>query len=165
MGIKKKIVFLVIAAIYITFMSIGIILIAMSNDFFYLIYNSFIEIAKIGIFFFIYITIILFVIPGIYYNLIVHKKKSEIKETKKKETIKNRNLYILLLTTGIPLIIWAIIGVVRYYIITDYFGGLGEVALNGFLVLLMGCILILIIPGLILGIRSYFENEDTKNDR
>ncbi len=165
MGIKKKIVLLVIAGIYITFMSFGIILIAMSNDIFHLIYEAFAEIAKIGIFFFIYIIIILFVIPGTYLNLIVHKKNFEIKETKKKGTRKNRNLCILLLTIGIPLILWAIIGVVRYYIITVYFGGLGEVALNGFLVLLMGCILLLIIPGLILGIRSYFENEDTKKDR
>lgn len=163
MGIIKKIVLLVIVAIYITFMSFGIILIAMSNDFFHLIYNFFAEIAKIGIFFFIYLMILLFVLPGTYFNLIVHKKNSEIIETQKKDTRKNRNLCILLLAIGIPLMIWAIIGFVRYYIITDYFGGLGEVALNGFLVLLLGCILLLIIPGLILGIRRYENNFEEKD--
>lgn len=163
MGIKKKIVILIIGAIYLTFMTFGIIITARSNKFYHLIYNSFGEIAKISIFFFIYIFIILILIPGIYLNFIVEKKNFNIKESKKKE-VKNRNkLGILLLIIGIPLVIWSIIGTYRYYKITDFYGGLGELALNGFLVFLNLFILLFIIPGLIFAIRRYENNFEEKD--
>ena len=163
MGIKKIIVLLIFAAIYITFMTYGIIITVISTDFFHLIYDTFTEMAKIGIFFFIYLIILLFVIPGIYFNLIVHKKDFKVKESKKTEAKNNKSICILLLTIGIPIMIWSIIGTYRYYAITEYYGGLGEFALNGFLIFLEGCILFFIIPGLILGIRRYGNNFEEKD--
>jgi len=163
MGIKKKIVVLIIAAIYLTFMIFGIIITAVSNYFYHKIYNSIAEIAQIGIFFFIYIFIILIAIPGIYLNFIVDKKNFNLKESKKKDAKNKSNLGIFLVIIGIPLVIWSMIGVHRYYIITEFYGGLGEFALNGFLVLLTICIFFFVIPGLILAIRHYENNFKEKD--
>lgn len=145
-------------------MIFGIYITVIHNHFYHIIHNLFLELAKIGIFFFIYIIIVLFILPGLSLNLVVHRKNSELKETKKRDPRKDKNRSILLLAIGLPLMVWAIIGSYRYYILTEYYGGLGELALNGFLVLLQGIIFIFIIPGLIIGIKSYFENKHIKSN-
>jgi len=163
MGIKKNIVILIIGVIYLIFMTFGIIITTVSNDFYHKIYNSVAEIAEIGIFFFIFIFVLLIVIPGIYLNFIMDKKNFNLKESKKTKA-KNRSILgIFLLIIGIPLVIWSMIGVHRYYIITEFYGGLGEFALNGFLVLLTICIFFFVIPGVILAIR-YYENNFKEKD-
>ncbi|MFX1292424.1 MAG: hypothetical protein ACFFAG_15885 [Promethearchaeota archaeon] len=150
---KKKGI-LVISAIFYIF-SVGFLIpyMLIVFDLSHLVYDLNEDLADDGVFFFLYIISTFVFLPFIYSTLIKKKLSFNIRDTRRKG--KNPKYYAsILFIIGIPIMIWLIIGIFRYYSMSEFKGGLGEFAFNGFLVILIMLMYFCIIPALVLSFKK-----------
>jgi hypothetical protein len=117
------------------------------------IYAQFLRWSSVGVFFFLYIIGTLFFFPFIYSTLTKAKLSLSVRNIKKKGGNPRFTSAILFLF-GLPVIFWLIMGNIGYYAIYGFSGGLGELAVNGFLVCIILVMYFCIIPALILGLKK-----------
>ncbi|MHA2281590.1 MAG: hypothetical protein ACXAC5_12155 [Promethearchaeota archaeon] len=149
---KKSLKFLIGSVIYILTLGLLIPILVSVFDLFGQIYDYFADLAYAGVFFFIYLIGTFFFFPFIYSTLVKGKLSFNIERKNKKQ--KNPRYYaFILFLIGLPILIWLILGNLGYYSIKEVSGGLGEFALNGFLVSLIVLLYFCICPALILGLK------------
>ncbi|MBY8991433.1 MAG: hypothetical protein KGD58_11820 [Candidatus Lokiarchaeota archaeon] len=106
-----------------------------------------------GSFFLIYIVSTILFFPFIYSTLVKEKLSLSVRNINKRG--KNPRYYaIVLYIIGIPIMFWLIVGLMGYYKMYDHTPGLGELANNGFLVLLLILMYFCIIPALLLSAKK-----------
>ncbi|MHA2401170.1 MAG: hypothetical protein ACXADU_20090 [Promethearchaeota archaeon] len=158
---KKNIIFLVVSIVYITIVAVLLPIIIIQFDLYKLIYDFFADIASVGTFFLLFLVSTIFFYPFIYSTLVKGGFSLNIRDSKKKR--KNpRSLGLKLFVVGIPLIILVVLGIIGYYSIGDFHGGLGELVYNGFLIILVILLYFCIFPAFILSAQ---KNKDNKNIR
>jgi hypothetical protein len=154
---KKKGILVIIAIFYIFIISFLIPYMLFVFDLHRSIYDFNENMASRGVFFFLYIVSTIIFFPFIYSTLTKQKLSLNIRNTKKKA--KNPRYYAsILFIIGIPIMIWLIIGMFGYYSMSEFKGGLGEFAYNGFLVILFMLLYFCIIPALVLCLKKGKKN-------
>ncbi|MFX0027938.1 MAG: hypothetical protein ACFE8B_01910 [Candidatus Hermodarchaeota archaeon] len=116
-------------------------------------YDIFESAANAGVFFICYIMANLLFFPFIYSTVLQEKPSHNIKLSNKKLRQPRSYAYILFVIST-PLVIWLIIGNIVYYSITEFGGGLGEFARNGFLTLCLLLFFFCIFPAIILSLKK-----------
>jgi hypothetical protein len=153
MQIKKKVISIIVTVIYFFFMGIILPYLLIFFDLSQAIYDWNDEMGLKGVFFFFFLMSGFFFFPFIYSTLMEEKLSLSIK--KSKNEVKNPRYYsTVLFIIGIPIMIWLIIGMVGYYSVSEFSGGLGEFVFNGFLVMLVMLIYFCIIPAIILSLKK-----------
>lgn len=153
MLIKKKIILLIIAVFYISLIGFILPLVFISFDLNQSIYSYFEEVSDAGSFFLIYIVSTILFFPFIYSTLVKEKLSLSVRNSKKRG--KNPRYYaVILFIIGIPILFWLIVGFLGYIKMYDHTPGLGELANNGFLVLLILLMYFCIIPAILLSAKK-----------
>ena len=154
---KKKAILVISAIFYVSIIGFLIPYMLIVLDLYYSVYDLIEEIASVGVFFFFYLIGTFFFFPLMYSTLIEEKLSLSIRNQRKKA--KNPRYYAsILFIVGIPIMIWLIIGTCGYYSMSEFSGGLGELVLNGFLVMLIMLMYFCIIPALILSFKKNKES-------
>jgi len=150
---KKKIILLIFSIFYISLVGFILPLVFISFDLNQSIYSYFEEVSDAGSFFLIYIVSTICFFPFIYSTLVKEKLSLSVRNINKRG--KNPRYYAMILyIIGIPIMFWLIVGLMGYYKMYDHTPGLGELANNGFLVLLLVLMYFCIIPALLLSAKK-----------
>ena len=150
---KKKIILLIFSIFYISLVGFILPLVFISFDLNQSIYSYFEEVSDAGSFFLIYIVSTICFFPFIYSTLVKEKLSLSVRNINKRR--KNPRYYAMILfIIGIPIMFWLIVGLMGYYTMYDHTPGLGELANNGFLVLLFVLMYFCIIPALLLSAKK-----------
>ena len=150
---KKKTIFLVLSIVYLTIVGVFLPIILVLFDLYKLIFEIFADMASIGVFFFLFLLSTIFFFPFIYSTLVKERLSFNIRDSKK-EAKNPRFLGLILFVIGIPLLVLILIGIVAYYSLGEFQGGFGELANNGFLVLLIMDLYFGIFPAFILSFKK-----------
>lgn len=149
----KKLGFVIIGIIYISFIGFIFPYLIINFRIYFLISDYFSDLASDGIFFLMFIASTIFFFPFIYSTITKEKLSLSTRNTKKKGR-NPRNSAIILLVFGIPIMIWLIVGSQWYFTSTEFEGGFGVFAKNGFLVLLIIVFYFCIAPGIVLSLKK-----------
>ena len=150
---RNKAILVISAIFYVSIIGIILPYMLIVLDLYHSVYDLNEEMASVGVFFFFWIIGNFFFFPLIYSTLI--KEKLSISIRNKRKEAKNPRYYAsILLIIGIPIMIWLIIGSVKYYSISEFSGGLGELVFNGFLVMSIILMYFCIIPALFLSLKK-----------
>ena len=150
---KKKATLVIIAIFYVSLIGFVIPYMLIVLDLYHSVYDLNEDMAYSGVFFFFYLMGTFLFFPFIYSILVKEKLSLSVRKSRKKA--KNPRYYgSILLIIGIPIMILLIIGMLGYYSMSEFGGGLGEFVYNGFLVMLIMLIYFCIIPALILGSKK-----------
>jgi hypothetical protein len=150
---KKQLILLIGSIIYISILGFLVPILIITFDLYGKIYDFFADLARVGVFFFLFLMTTFFFFPFIYSTLVKEKLSFNIERGRKKQ--KNPRFYaFILFLIGAPILIWLILGNLGYYSFTEVSGGLGDFVLNGFLVSLVVVLYFCIFPGIILGLKK-----------
>ena len=151
--IKRVFRFIVPILIYFSIAGFAVPFIVIKFGFYDSVYALLEELASKGFFFFLYLMSNFFFFPFIYSTLIKGRLSFNIsKQSKKRKN--QRRIALILFVFGIPLIIWCLFGLVGYYSITEFSGGMGQLVHNGFLVLIIILMYFCLFPAIILGLKK-----------
>ena len=154
---RKKVNLVIFAILYVSIIGIIVPFMLIALDLYHSVYDFNEKMGFKGVFFFIYLIGTFFFFPFIYSTLKEEKLSFSIGRSRKKA--KNPRYYgLILLIIGIPIMIWLIIGMAKYYSISEFSGGLGELVFDGFLVMLIMLMYFCIFPAFILSFKTGKEN-------
>ena len=150
---KRQIILLIVGIAYVIILGSIVPVIIINLNLYGQIYNFFAGLAQDGFFFLIFLFSTFLFFPFIYSTHVKGKLSFNVDVKGKKK--KNPRFYSsILFLIGLPIMIWLILGTLGYYSITEPSGGLGDFILNGFLVSLIVLFYIIIIPGIVLGLKK-----------
>lgn len=148
----KKAILVISAIFYVSIIGFVLPYMIIVLDLYHSVYDSIEDMASVGIFFFSYLIGTFIFFPFIYSTITKEKLSLSLRNQGKKA--KNPRYYAsILFIIGIPIMIWLIIGACGYYSISEFSYGLGELVLNGFLVMSIMLMYFCIIPALILSLK------------
>jgi len=148
----KKAILVISAIFYVSIIGFVLPYMIIVLDLYHSVYDSIEDMASVGIFFFSYLISTFIFFPFIYSTITKEKLSLSLRNQGKKA--KNPRYYAsILFIIGIPIMIWLIIGACGYYSISEFSYGLGELVLNGFLVMSIMLMYFCIIPALILSLK------------
>ncbi|MFX1325422.1 MAG: hypothetical protein ACFE8N_10725 [Promethearchaeota archaeon] len=150
---KKKLGYLIIGCLYITVIGFIVPYLIINFRIHSLIFDYFSDVASDGMFFLLFVASTILFYPFIYSTITKGKLSLSIRNIKKKGR-NPRNSAIILLVFGIPIMIWLIVGSHWYFTSTEFEGGFGIFAKNGFLVLLIIVIYFCVAPGIVLSLKK-----------
>lgn len=150
---KKKVILVISAIFYVSIIGFVLPYMLIVLDLYHSVYDSIEKMASVGVFFFSYLIGTFTFFPFIYSTITKEKLSLSLRNTRKKA--KNPRYYAsILFIIGIPVMIWLTVGTVGYYSISEFSYGLGELVLNGFLVMLIIFMYFCIIPALVLSFKK-----------
>lgn len=154
---KKHVILLICIVLYISLTVFILPIIFIRFDLNSSIYNYFEELSDAGFFFLIYLVSTILFFPFIFSTLVKERLSLSVRNVDKRG--KNPRYYAtILFIIGIPILFWLIVGYIGYIKMYDHTPGLGELANNGFLVLLFVLMYFCIIPALVLSAKKNKTN-------
>lgn len=154
---KKKAILVISAIFYVSIIGFVLPYMLIVLDLYHSVYDLNEKMASGGVFFFFWLIGTFFFFPFIYSTITKEKLSMSLRNQRK--NAKNPRYYAsILFIIGIPIMIWLIIGTIWYYSISEFSYGLGELVLNGFLVMLIMLMYFCIIPASILSFKKSKES-------
>jgi len=154
---KKKAILVISAIFYVSIIGFVLPYMLIVLDLYHSVYDSIEDMASTGVFFLSYLVGTFVFFPFIYST--ITKEKLSLSLRSQRKNAKNPRYYAsILFIIGIPIMIWLIIGACGYYSISEFSYGLGELVLNGFLVMLIMLMYFCIIPASILSFKKSKES-------
>jgi hypothetical protein len=148
---KKNIFLLIIAATYIC--TLGFLVPYIIIIFNLPLYDFIEDLSAMGVLFFLCLISTFVFVPFIYSTLVKERLSFNINKANKNGKSPRYYARILFLI-GIPVMIWLIIGNLRFYSTTVFVGGMALFVHNGFLVLVILIMYFCIIPAIVLGLKK-----------
>lgn len=152
MQTKKNTFLLIIAICYLSIIGIVLPYMIITLNWNSILQDLFRRLAKGGVFFTLYLFATLLFFP-ITYTTLLQEKQSHDTKNKKNKVRKPPFYAYILFVISIPIMLWLVVGIIGYYSVTDYTGGMDEFARNGFLTLFLVLLYYCIIPAIILSLK------------